>query len=358
MVIFQLSTTYFLIKPTASYLSRITTTGAGCTFLLFFLFACSHVSANPAITELSRFYCGTGNATTFHDGSVSNQQVLFLVDDKAKQLDTLPKTIDVTVVVPFEYKQSSLNFASTFRIMDSVAEVLLDNDSITFSIDGYSYLDEGNDNICYWLSYNRALAVKTYVLGRGIDSARLLRFVGKSKARSILRKNKKEPVDFNCTAEIELNFPIPPPPVVILDRDEDGIADDIDNCPEEYGYPLLNGCPNKNAIIAPFEPGLSALYAGTYKVLDSVVNILRNDPTLKLAIEGHAYKEEGVQMLCEQLARERADIVKRYLLTRRIARSRIEEIKSFSDSRPINAGRNPWEKARNSRAELYILQRQ
>ena len=93
--------------------------------------------------------------------------------------DSLPKTIDVTVVVPFEYKQSSLNYAYTFKVMDSVAEILLDNDSITFSIDGYSYFDEGNDYVCYWLSFNRALAVKTYVLGRGVDSARLLRFIGK-----------------------------------------------------------------------------------------------------------------------------------------------------------------------------------
>jgi len=288
----------------------------------------------------------------------SNKQIQTLASAKTqatKGVDSLPKTIDVTVVVPFEYKQSSLNYAYTFKVMDSVAEILLDNDSITFSIDGYSYFDEGNDYVCYWLSYNRALAVKTYVLGRGVDSARLLRFIGKSKERSIQRRKKKIPIDFNCTAEIELNYPIPPPPVVIQDKDEDGIDDEQDSCPEEFGYAALNGCPNKNTIIVPFEPGLSALYAGTYKVLDSVVSILRADPSLFLSIEGHAYKEEGVQSLCEQLAKERADIVKRYLLTRRIAPSRIDTIKSFSNGRPINAGRNPWEKARNSRAEIYLL---
>ncbi len=269
--------------------------------------------------------------------------------------DTVPETIDVTVVIPFEYKQSSLNYASTFRLMDSVAEILLDNDSMTFSIDGYSYLDEGNDYICYWLSYNRALAVKTYVLGRGVDSARLIRFKGKSKERSIERKVKKIPINFNCVAEIELNYPVPKPENILQDTDEDGINDENDSCKTEYGYRSLNGCPDKNAIIIPFEPGQSSLYAATYKVLDSIVAVLRKEPSITLAIEGHAFRQEGVTSVCDQLARERADIVRRYLLTRRINASRITQVKSFSNRKPINAGRNPWEIARNSRAEVFLF---
>ena len=269
--------------------------------------------------------------------------------------DTLPKTNDVTIIIPFEYKQSSLNYASTFKTMDSVAAILNSNDSITLSINGYSYLDEGNDNICYWLSYNRALVVKTYVLGRGVDSSRLLHMEGKSKERSILRKKKKEPVEANCTAEIILNYPIPKPPLVINDTDEDGIPDNQDSCINDYGYAALNGCPDINAIIVPFEPGQSSLISGTYRVLDSVVSILRNDPTISLSIEGHAYKEEGVESLCDHLSHERADIVKRYLSTRRIDPSRIKSLKSFGTVRPITAGRNPWEKARNCRAEVFLF---
>ncbi|MEP7143150.1 MAG: OmpA family protein [Ferruginibacter sp.] len=270
-------------------------------------------------------------------------------------IDSMPKTNDVIVVVPFVYKQSALNYDYTFKVIDSVVGILLKNDSITLSIDGYSYMDEGNDNICYWLSINRALAIKYYVLGRGVDSSRLISTKGLSSLRSVQRKAKKEPVEFNCTAEIIIQYPIPPPAVIIQDTDEDGIADNEDSCVNEYGDKAHNGCPDKDAIIVPFEMQQSSLFSATYKVLDSVIEILRNEPFITISIEGHAYKKEGVESVCERLAKERADIARRYLLTRGIAASRIDSIKSFGDLRPINAGRNPWEIARNSRAEIFLV---
>ncbi|MCW3088982.1 MAG: cell envelope biosis protein OmpA [Ferruginibacter sp.] len=273
---------------------------------------------------------------------------------KYNGVDTVPKTNSDTIVIPFQYQQSSLFYPITYKLMDSVAEILIKNELVTLSIDGYSYFDEGNDNICYYLSLNRALSVKYYVLGRGVDSSRVLAFQALSKFRSIQRKANKEPVDFNCTAEIVLNYPIPPPPVVIQDTDADGIADGEDGCPAEYGDKAHNGCPDKNAIIVPFEPQQSSLLSVTYSVLDSVISILRSDSSLTISIEGHAYEKEGVTTVCERLAEERADIVKRYLLTRNIDRSRIDSIKSFGSVRPITAGRNSWEKARNSRAVIFI----
>ena len=270
-------------------------------------------------------------------------------------IDSLPKTNNVIVVIPFEYQQSSLNYPYTFKLIDSVVEILLKNELVTLSIDGYSYVDEANENICFWLSLNRALAVKYYVLGRGVDSSRVITLKGRSNLRSIQRKVKRQPVEFNCTAEIILNYPIPPPEVKIQDMDEDGIADDEDSCPNEYGDKDHNGCPDKDAIIVPFELQQSSLFSSTYKVLDSVVVILRNDPAITISIEGHAYKKEGVQTVCDRLAKERADIARRYLLTRRIAVSRIDSVKSFSNLQPLNAGRNPWEIARNARAVIFLV---
>lgn len=287
-----------------------------------------------------------------------NNEPGFAVDfGKKRKLksDSLPKTNDFVVVIPFEYKQSSLNFSSTFKLMDSVSSILLQNDSVTLSIDGYSYFDEGMDHICYALSLNRALCVKLYVQGRGIDSSRIVKTEAKSYYRSVKRKIKKEPVSFNCTAEIILHFPIPPEAVDVPDIDGDGIVDIEDSCPEEYGEIARNGCPNKNAIIIPFEPQQSSLASQTYKVMDSVIAILRTDPAASITIEGHAYKKEGVMSVCESLAKERAAIVRKYLLTRRIDDSRIKSVESFSTSKPLNAGRNSWEIARNSRAEIILL---
>ena len=269
--------------------------------------------------------------------------------------DSLPKTIDDTIVVPFEYKQSSLNYRSTFKLIDSAIKILLANDSITFSIDGYSYVEEATENICYWLSFNRALAIREYMVGQGVDSSRLIAFTGRGNERSIHRKVKRLPVKYNYTAEIILNYPIPPPAVTIPDMDGDGIPDELDSCRNEYGYADRNGCPDNSAIIVPFELKQSALFSFTYKVLDSIVILLRNDPSLSVAIQGHAYKKEGVKSFCSRLANERADITGSYLLSRQIDPSRILSVKNLSYSRPLNAGRNPWEISRNARAEIRLV---
>lgn len=270
-------------------------------------------------------------------------------------IDSLRKTNKDTVVIPFEYKQSALYQPFTLIAIDSVINILLKHDSVTLTINGYAHVDEGTDSICYYLSLNRALAIKDYVLGRGVDSSRIFSLKGWGNFRSINRKTNNEILKYNCRAEIMLNYPIPPPPPLFLDKDEDGIADSEDKCPDEYGELINGGCPNKDAIIVPFEVQQSSLNTMTYKVLDSVITILLNDPVVSISIDGHAYKKEGGKAVCDRLANERADIVKNYLLSRNISASRINSVKGLGYAHPITAGRNPAEIARNSRAEIFLI---
>jgi outer membrane protein OmpA-like peptidoglycan-associated protein len=105
----------------------------------------------------------------------------------------------------------------TFIAIDSVVDILLLDDSVTLSIEGYAHVDEGSDSICYYLSLNRALVIRDYVLGRGIDSSRILSLKGYGNIRS--ETVRQQPVGgFNCRTELLVNYPIPPPPVVALDR--------------------------------------------------------------------------------------------------------------------------------------------
>lgn len=257
------------------------------------------------------------------------------------------------ILIPFEYKQSALYHAFTYEVIDSVVNMLLKNDSITLTIKGYAHQDEGSDTICKYLSLNRALFVRDYILGRGVKDYRIILVEGMGKTRSVKSNVNKDGHALNCRAELILNYPPPPPPVVIADRDEDGFADAVDACPDEYGYKENNGCGDKGIII-PFETQQSWLSPSTYKVLDSVVAILKENPGLKLTVQGHAYKNEGINSFCERLATERANIVKKYLLSRNINNNRIVAVKSFGNSRPINAGKNPLEIGINSRAQILL----
>lgn len=259
-----------------------------------------------------------------------------------------------TVVIRFDYKQSALYHSFTFDVLDSIIAILIRNKALTLSIDGYAYKDEGSDSICYYLSLNRALFIQTYVLGRGIDSSRIISVNGHGKARPLYRGTDKDGFKINCRAEIKLNYPPPPKKILVSDRDEDGVIDSKDKCPDLFGYKDNNGCPNTDVIIVPFETQQSNLILLTYKVLDSVLAILSENPSFTIAIEGHAYKGEGISSVCDRLATERADIVKNYLLSRRLSVSRISSIKNYGNLRPLNAGKTPKEIAANSRAEIVF----
>ena len=84
------------------------------------------------------------------------------------------------------------------------------------------------------------------------------------------------------------------------------------------------------------------------------MTVLKENAAYTIAIEGHAYKTEGIHAVCERLAMERASIVKNYLLSRNISNKRIVTIKSAGINRPCNAGKNPREIALNSRAQILL----
>lgn len=259
-----------------------------------------------------------------------------------------------TTVIRFDYKQSALFHQFTFTAIDSVVDILLKNNAVTLSIDGYAYKDEGSDTICYWLSLNRALFVQTYVLGRGIDSARIISLKAYGKTRQKYVNKDKDGLTVNCRAEIVLNYPPPPKKPQFLDRDEDGIADNEDKCPDVFGLADNAGCPDSNMVVVPFPVQESALYFKTYTVLDSVLSILKEHPTYTITITGHAYKNEGINAVCEQLGAERMEMVKQYLLSRQLDGKRISSIKNYGNSRPLNAGKTPLEIQANARAEIIF----
>jgi outer membrane protein OmpA-like peptidoglycan-associated protein len=257
------------------------------------------------------------------------------------------------ILVPFEFKRSALYDQNTFEVIDSVVNLLFKDEGITLSVLGYAHFDEGSDTICKYLAINRADFVRDYILGRGINESRLLMVKGMGKTITVNNSRNKYGHPVNCRVELKINYPEPPPPI-IYDRDEDGIADSTDACADKFGYRASNGCPDTGMVIVPFENQQSYLSSFTYSSLDSVVAVLKQDVSYTISIQGHAFRKEGVNKVCENLAMERAEIVKRYLVSRQINPSRITSVASFGSSRPLNAGKNPQEIAQNARVQIFF----
>jgi outer membrane protein OmpA-like peptidoglycan-associated protein len=259
-----------------------------------------------------------------------------------------------TIVIRFEYKQSALFHKFTMETLDSVVRILLRDTNITLAIDGFAYKDEGSDTICYYLSLNRALFIQTYILGRGVSLQRLTQIKAWGRTRQKYVNKDKNGLFVNCRAELRLVYPPPPKKKNYSDKDEDGIEDDEDRCPDIFGLTDFEGCPDSGAIAVPFPIADWALTPATYNVLDSVISLLKANPDLTISIDGHAHLAEGAYAMCVKLAQERGVIVKNYLLSRQVNSSRIIEVNSYGISRPANAAKNPQQVLKNARAEIRL----
>ncbi len=262
-----------------------------------------------------------------------------------------------TVIIRFDYKQSALFHSFTFEVLDSVIDILLRDTAVKLSIDGYAYKEEGSDTVCYFLSLNRAIFIQTYVIGRGVDSLRITSIKAFGRKHSEFTNKDKDGFLINCRAELRIIYPQPPKEPEFVDRDEDGIADSKDKCPDIFGYKENGGCPDTGAAVIPFAIYESALYSMTYGVLDSVIAVLKANPALSVSISGHAHTVEGTKSVCDRLAAERADIVKLYLLSRQINPSRVLVVKNYGTSRPLNPAKNPRQVLKNIRAEILIFKK-
>jgi len=265
-----------------------------------------------------------------------------------------PSTDSGLIIIPFEYRQSALYVPHTFMVIDSVVNLLFKNEGITLSIFGYAHFEEGNDTINKYLALDRALFVRNFILGRGVNEDRLLLIKGMGATKSGNSIDDKNGHSVNSRAELILNYP-PPPPPIIYDRDEDGVADTTDACADEFGYAEKNGCPDKDAIIIPFENYGAWLASKSYSALNNVIKTLQENPLYSIRIEGHAYKTEGVNSVCTALAAQRASMVVQYFLSRNILTKRITTVESFSNRRPINTGKNPEQILSNARAQVFLI---
>ena len=155
--------------------------------------------------------------------------------------------------------------------------------------------------------------------------------------------------------------PLPKPFIFpIGDADDDGLADNEDDCPKIYGLASNKGCPDEDDLSGlndgnsiDFEFGKAALRQESYAFLDKVAAILSKKSLLKLSIQGHT-DSRGVAVFNQKLSEQRAKTCVDYLLGKGIDAARLTPI-GFGENQPIADNATEEGRAKNRRVVFSVI---
>ena len=176
---------------------------------------------------------------------------------------------------------------------------------------------------------------------------------------------------------------------LISDKDKDGIKDEDDICPKEYGDHDANGCPDfdKDGVPDKFDlcphlfgsakmqgcpeltnneekiltDALADLNFGfdqdnieyeSYSALTKLVVLMHSNPKMYLLIEGYA-SSEGTEKYNLNLSARRTKAVQNFFLERGVLRNRLV-IDFYGEESPLNSNVTEEERAENRRVEFDI----
>ncbi len=148
----------------------------------------------------------------------------------------------------------------------------------------------------------------------------------------------------------------------VPDTDGDGVNDEEDKCPNEPGPASNFGCPvidvvvvekvNKAAKNIFFATASSKLLAKSYKSLKDVAQILKDNPSYKIDVDGYTDntgKDDKNQVLSEN----RAGSVKTYLISNGVDESRITST-GHGINDPVADNKTAAGRAKNRRVEMKL----
>lgn len=148
----------------------------------------------------------------------------------------------------------------------------------------------------------------------------------------------------------------------IPDSDNDGVNDEEDKCKDVPGIRENNGCPEiKKEVIEKVKKSARSIYFMTgkdvidkrsYKGLDYLATMLKEEPTYNLTVEGHT-DNTGKDETNEVLSEKRAMAIKNYLVKKGIPEERINTV-GYGSSRPVADNNTALGRAQNRRVEMTI----
>ena len=102
-----------------------------------------------------------------------------------------------------------------------------------------------------------------------------------------------------------------------------------------------------------FETGKSNLKPNSFKALDDLVEILKIKTTMAIEIQGHT-DNVGKEEDNLKLSQERANEVRKYLITKGIAETRVSA-KGYGQTMPVADNGTETGKAKNRRTSLKVI---
>jgi outer membrane protein OmpA-like peptidoglycan-associated protein len=151
--------------------------------------------------------------------------------------------------------------------------------------------------------------------------------------------------------------------IVCPDRDEDGIPDSVDACPDTAGVVESRGCRAYQKVVVKkdklelkdklyFAWNQATLDEESFPTLDEVVQALQDNQSFRVEIEGHA-SSEGAYDHNQELSEQRAEAVLDYLAAHGVAKERLGS-RGFSSSIPIDTNNTPSGRENNRRVEFVV----
>ncbi len=149
----------------------------------------------------------------------------------------------------------------------------------------------------------------------------------------------------------------------VSDRDGDGVPDGLDKCPDEAGV-APDGCPKKYTLVevkkdriaikqqVHFASAKWQVLPDSFKLLDQVVQVLKDQPKIRISIEGHT-DSVGGEAMNMKLSQARAEAVQAYLVKKGIAADRLEAV-GYGPTKPIASNKTEPGRRQNRRTEFRI----
>lgn len=256
------------------------------------------------------------------------------------------------------FAQGTADLSSVSQpLIDAIAAALKANASVQVEVQSHT---ETGDDDSLRLSARRAAVLRRALISGGVPAARV-------SAKGL---GDKLPVASNSTAwgrskNRRVEFALRPrDPNAPPDRDQDGIPDASDSCPdkpENYNDTEdTDGCPDATRIVSTsiqildqvhFRTVSAVIEPASRALLDGIAGLLKRDTSLTIRVTGHT---DNIEPDPVKLGRARARAVRDYLVKAGADASRID-LSTSGESQPIAPNGDDAGRAQNRRVEFQVL---